>query len=171
MCSEDREALSTLFADALESALDELVRMRGREGEALRLDMDARASALEMIAAGIRARYPGTVREYMERLRAGVQELIGQQADEARLLQEVAVMADRAAIDEELVRLSSHIAQLREFLRQPEPAGRKLDFLVQEMNREVNTIGSKTSELAITQLVLDAKNALEKLREQLQNVE
>lgn len=168
---EDREALSTLFADALEGALNELVRMRGREGEALRLDMDARASALEMIAAGIRARYPGTVREYMERLRAGVQELIGQQADEARLLQEVAVMADRAAIDEELVRLSSHIAQLREFLRQPEPAGRKLDFLVQEMNREANTISSKSQDLEITRLAMDAKAEIEKLREQLQNIE
>jgi len=168
---EDREALSKLFSDALEGALDELALMRGREGEALRTDMDARASALEQIVGGIQNRYPGTVRQYMERLRAGVQELIDRQVDEARLLQEVALMADRAAIDEELVRLSSHILQLREYLRQPEPAGRKLDFLVQEMNREVNTISSKSQDIEITRLAMDGKAEIEKLREQLQNIE
>ncbi len=168
---EDQEALGALALEALDAALDALCQMRAQEGRAMRRDLEVRADALETIAADIRRRHPGTVRAYMERLQKSVMELIGQQIDEGRLAQEVAVMADRAAIDEELVRLSSHIEQLRALLAMEEPAGRKLDFLVQEMNREVNTISSKSQDIVITRLAIDGKAEIEKLREQLQNIE
>ncbi len=107
----------------------------------------------------------------MQRLRQSVQELLGQQMDEQRLFAEAAIMADRAAIDEELVRLDSHFQQLEKLLDAEEPVGRKLDFLVQELNREFNTISSKSQDMGITRLVLEAKSEIEKLREQVQNVE
>ena len=109
--------------------------------------------------------------EYQARLKARVEELLGGNMDEQRLLQEVAVMADRSAISEETVRLKSHIAQLRELFESAEPMGRRIDFIVQELNREVNTIGSKASDTMIAQAVVSAKGEIEKLREQVQNVE
>ena len=145
--------------------------MRRREGEAMRRDLQSRQIALGRIAAEIRALFPGTVERYMQRLRQSVQELLGQQMDEQRLFAEAAIMADRAAIDEELVRLDSHFQQLEKLLDAEEPVGRKLDFLVQELNREFNTISSKSQDLGITRLVLEAKSEIEKLREQVQNVE
>ena len=127
--------------------------------------------ALERIQAAIAARAPQSVVSCRERLRANVEELLGSQMDEARLVQEVAIMADRLAIDEELVRLKSHISQLRALIRDPAPAGRRLDFLAQEFNREVNTIASKSQDIEITRLAMDGKAEIEKLREQVQNVE
>ena len=117
------------------------------------------------------SRAPQSVVSYRERLRANVEELLGSQMDEARLVQEVAIMADRLAIDEELVRLKSHISQLRALICDPAPAGRRLDFLAQEFNREVNTIASKSQDIEITRLAMDGKAEIEKLREQVQNVE
>lgn len=168
---EDLDALRALLLDTLLEALDDLCAMRAREGENMCRDLAFRADALEKIGHDIQERYPGTVKDYMERLRAGVAELIGQQIDEQRLVQEVSVMAERSAIDEELVRLSSHISQLRQYLVMQEPVGRKIDFLVQELNREVNTISSKSQDIEITRLAMDGKAEIEKLREQLQNVE
>ena len=109
--------------------------------------------------------------EYRERLRARIEEVCQAQLDEVRLAQEVALVADRAAVDEETVRLRSHIAQMRELMDMDAPGGRKLDFLVQEMNREVNTTGSKSSDLTLTGIVVEAKAELEKIREQIQNIE
>ena len=126
---------------------------------------------MERIQASIAARAPQTLDLYRERLRANVEELLGSQMDEARLVQEVAIMADRLAIDEELVRLTSHISQLRALIRDPRPRGRRLDFLAQEFNREVNTIASKSQDIEITRLAMDGKAEIEKLREQVQNVE
>ena len=168
---EDREALRALLLETLEGALDEATAMRAVEGEALQRDLNARADALEKIARAIAARAPQTLIAYRERLRANVEELLGGQMDESRLVQETAIMADRLAIDEELVRLESHIAQLRALTGDPAPAGRRLDFLAQEFNREVNTIASKSQDIEITRLAMDGKAEIEKLREQVQNVE
>ncbi len=168
---EDRDAVTALMLDTLNEALDQLVAMRAREGEAMRRDLSEKVDAIERMTARIGERYPQTVEEYRNRLRAAVEELIGQQVDETRLLTEVVVMADRSAIAEELVRLNSHVAALRRLFEDPEPIGRRLDFLVQELNRETNTITSKSQDIPITQLALDMKSEIEKLREQLQNVE
>ena len=168
---EDRDAVTALMLDTLNEALDQLLAMRAREGEAMRRDLSDKVDAIERMTARIGERYPQTVEEYRNRLRAAVEELIGQQVDETRLLTEVAVMADRSAIAEELVRLDSHVAALRRLFEDPEPIGRRLDFLVQELNRETNTITSKSQDIPITQLALDMKSEIEKLREQLQNVE
>lgn len=168
---EDQQALSALTLSALDTALDSLCVMRRREGEAMRGDVETRLDTLERTAHAIDERAPQWLEEYRQRLRARIEEICQMQLDEARLTQEVALAADKAAVDEETVRLRSHIAQMRDLLKQSEPAGRKLDFLVQEMNREVNTTGSKSSDLILTGMVVDAKAELEKIREQIQNIE
>lgn len=168
---EDQRALSALTLSALDTALDSLCAMRRREGEAMRGDVETRLDTLERTAHAIDERAPQWLEEYRQRLRARIEEICQMQLDEARLTQEVALAADKAAVDEETVRLRSHIAQMRDLLKQSEPAGRKLDFLVQEMNREVNTTGSKSSDLILTGMVVDAKAELEKIREQIQNIE
>lgn len=168
---EDQEALRALLREALGQALDALVAMREREGVAMAADLGAKVDAIEAMTRQIEERYPQTVEEYTARLRASIEELIGQGVDEARLLTEVAIMADRSAIAEETVRLRSHVQQLRECFAKAEPIGRRLDFLVQELNREVNTISSKSQDIPITRLAVDCKAEIEKLREQLQNVE
>ncbi len=115
---------------------------------------------------------PRTVEAYRERLTAKIHEVLAdRQIDESRIITEAAIFADRVAVDEETVRLTSHIAQFREILTHEEPIGRKLDFLVQEMNREANTIGSKAQDVAIAQVVVDIKSNIEKIREQIQNIE
>lgn len=168
---EDQQALSALTLSALDTALDSLCAMRRREGEAMRGDVETRLDTLERTAHAIDERAPQWLEEYRQRLRARIEEICQMQLDEARLTQEVALAADKAAVDEETVRLRSHIAQMRDLLKQSEPTGRKLDFLVQEMNREVNTTGSKSSDLILTGMVVDAKAELEKIREQIQNIE
>ncbi|MBQ3079594.1 MAG: YicC family protein [Clostridia bacterium] len=169
--AEDEEALKNLMKETLQAALDNLNAMRAREGEAMKSDMLLKLQEIECETEKIEKRYPETVNEYHDRLKARVEELLNSQMDENRLAQEVAVMADRAAIAEETVRLRSHIAQAREKCMAKEPVGRALDFIVQEMNREVNTISSKSQDIPITQSVIQLKSAIEKLREQLQNVE
>ena len=168
---EDQEAVKALLATALEEALEQLKAMRAREGEAIRADLSARVDAIERMTAEVEARYPQTVEAYTQRLRAAMEELAGSGADETRLMMEVAVMADRSAIAEETVRLHSHIQQLRNVFESPEPIGRRVDFIVQELNREVNTISSKSQDIPITQLTVDMKAEIEKLREQVQNIE
>ncbi len=168
---EDQDALRALLRETLDEALDALVAMRAREGAEMKKDLAGRAAHIEEMTLQVEARYPQTVEEYTRRLRASIEELIGQSVDETRLLTEVAVMADRSTIAEETVRLKAHIAQLRECLEKDEPVGRRIDFLVQELNREVNTISSKSQDVPITQLVVSMKAEIEKLREQLQNIE
>ena len=168
---EDQEALRALLKQTIAQALDELTAMRRREGVAMAADLNAKVDAIEAMTRRIEERYPQTVQEYTARLRASIEELIGQNVDETRLLTEVAIMADRSAIAEETVRLHSHVQQLRECFASTEPVGRRLDFLVQELNREVNTISSKSQDIPITRLAVDCKAEIEKLREQLQNVE
>lgn len=168
---EDQDALRALLKQTINEALDHLVAMREREGIEMCADLNRKVDSIEEMTKQIEARYPQTVAEYTARLRASIEELIGQNVDETRLLTEVAVMADRSAIAEETVRLRSHIQQLRETFAKTEPIGRRLDFLVQELNREVNTISSKSQDIPITRLAVDCKAEIEKLREQLQNVE
>lgn len=168
---EDQDALRELLKETLDAALSQLVEMRRREGAEMKKDLSFRTDRIEEMTNAVEARYPETVAEYTRRLRASIEELIGRNVDETRLLTEVAVMADRSAIAEETVRLHAHIAQLRECLEKAEPVGRRIDFLVQELNREVNTISSKSQDVPITQLVVSMKAEIEKLREQLQNIE
>ena len=169
---EDQDALRALMREALTGALEQMQAMREKEGEALKSDISSRIDTLEKMTEEIEARYPETVAEYQQKLKARVEELLGGATmDEQRLMQEVAVMADRSAIAEETVRLHSHFAQVRGFMAAGEPVGRKLDFIVQELNREVNTISSKSQDVPITRLVVEAKAEIEKIREQVQNVE
>jgi uncharacterized protein (TIGR00255 family) len=161
----------------LEKALGALLSMRRHEGRALERDLTARLKGIEQRITTIRHRLPQLVQEHAGRLQARVNRLLegsptGRGAlDPARLAQEVALLADRGDVSEELTRLESHLEQFRHFLRKPTPVGRSLDFLVQEISREVATIGSKVADLAVTQEVLAVKAELEKIREQVQNVE
>ena len=168
---EDEDALRSLMTEALGGALAENDRMREREGVSMKEDFLVRADNIAALRDRIAARWPEIQEEYREKLTARLRELVGQNADEGRILTEAAIVADRSAVDEELVRLRSHLGQLHEMIESPEPVGRKLDFLVQEMNREVNTIGSKTQDITVTGCVVECKSEIEKLREQVQNVE
>ena len=168
---EDQEAVRSLFTEALSGALDALIVMRAQEGESMKRDILDKIGRIEEIREAIFARAPLVVEDYRVKLRERIAALTDGEIDEARLLTEVAIFADRAAIDEELVRLLSHTAQIRKTVELAEPVGRKLDFLVQELNREVNTIGSKAMDAEIAQNVVQAKGEIEKLREQVQNIE
>ena len=168
---EDQAVVRSLFERALDGALLELSAMREREGEAMRTDILEKTANIESIRDGIALRAPLVVEEYRAKLHQRIASLLEGELDETRFATEVALFADRAAIDEELVRLVSHISQIRATVELAEPVGRKLDFLVQELNREVNTIGSKASDASIAQAVVQAKGEIEKLREQVQNVE
>jgi len=169
---EDGEVLWEGLSIAVENALASLIEMRQNEGEELKKVLLERVEYIEGLIGEISRRAPEVPKEYKQKLEARIKELIEQQnIDENRLLTEVAFFADRASIDEELVRLSSHMSQMRETLGLDQPVGRKLDFLVQEMNREVNTIGSKANDLEITKAVLEIKSEIEKIREQIQNIE
>ena len=168
---EDQQAVRELFDEALSAALCELIAMREREGESMKQDILQKLTRIEEIRGEIAQRAPLVVEDYRVRLAERIAALTDGEIDEARLITEVAIFADRAAIDEELVRLLIHIAQIRATVELSEPVGRKLDFLVQELNREVNTIGSKAMDAQIAQCVVQAKGEIEKLREQVQNVE
>lgn len=168
----DEEAVWNAILPVLTSATDAFIAMREKEGLKLKEDVLSRAEVILDRVAFVEARSPETVKEYNEKLKTRIQELIGDaKVDEARLLNEAAIYADKVAVDEETVRLRSHIEQLKAMLEEAEPIGRKMDFLVQEINREANTIGSKASDLDITAKVLDIKGEVEKIREQIQNIE
>jgi uncharacterized protein (TIGR00255 family) len=168
----DPDAAREALRRALAGALDALVEMRAREGEALARDLAGRIDGIEALAARVEGLGPQVVEHHRARLAERVQELVrGVPVDAGRLEQEVALLADRTDVTEELTRLRSHIAQVRGLLQLAEPGGRKLDFLVQEMHREVNTIGSKSQSAEIATLVVALKAEVERLREQVQNVE
>lgn len=170
--SAPSESLLTELLAAVRQAVEGLDAMRSREGAALHDDLKARRENLGRLMDAVRNRAPSVVAEYGERLRERIRLLLSESTlDEARLSQEVAFMADRCDITEELVRMGSHLEQFDNALALTEPVGRKLDFLIQEMNREVNTIGSKASDAEITALVVELKTELEKVREQVQNIE
>ena len=168
---EDQEAVSALLRETLADVLAEVRRMRAIEGEALKKDLTLHLDALAALRDEIEKLAPGVPKSYQEKLLARLREMGVKELDEQRLAQEAALMADHCAIDEELSRLQSHIAQVRKTMDSEGEVGRRLDFLTQELNREVNTIGSKASDAEITKLVVQAKSEIEKLREQVQNVE
>jgi uncharacterized protein (TIGR00255 family) len=168
---EESEFLPQL-TQAVCSAVAAIEGMRLKEGEALAADLLARREQIARWVEEINQRTPQMVQEYQQKLEARLEQLLGStELDPARLAQEVALLADRCDITEELVRLASHFHQFDETLKLKEPVGRKLDFLMQEMNREVNTIGSKANDAAIATLVIQIKAEMEKMREQVQNVE
>lgn len=156
---------------AIQSATAELTRMREAEGVALAADLRLNADGLEALRGEVATQSEGVAERLRARLEERLRRLVADRVDPARLAQEVALLAEKADISEELARLGSHLAQLREALASPEPVGRKLDFLLQEMNRETNTIGSKAAEHAVSARVVEMKTLLERLREQAQNVE
>ncbi|WP_407307537.1 YicC/YloC family endoribonuclease [Desulfosporosinus sp. SB140] len=166
------DTLWNVCAEALLKAADGFGQMRRIEGEKLTIDLLRRLDLLAEHLRVISERAPHVVKDYQERLQERIQTLLGGvELDPVRLANEVAYFADRASITEELVRFDSHLAQSREGLRSNNSVGRKLDFLVQEMNREINTIGSKANDLSIGKQVVSVKSELEKVREQIQNLE
>ena len=168
----DLEAARGAVREALDRSLDQLTAMRAREGEALARDLSERLDRVEAWAAGVERLAPESVEHHRERLQERVQELArGIPLDPSRLAQEVALFADRIDVAEEITRLRSHLAQTRRLMTGSEPAGRKMEFLVQEMHREVNTIGSKSQSAAIAAIVVSLKAEIERMREQVQNVE
>lgn len=169
---QDQDALAADLYAALDLALADFDRMRSTEGEKLKEDLLCKLAHLEDFVTQVETRSPQTVKEYREKLLSKLQEVLSNtQIDEGRILTEAAIFADKVAVDEETVRLRSHIAQFRDLLEQGGIVGRKIDFLIQEMNRETNTIGSKCTDLAISHVVVDMKSEIEKLREQVQNIE
>lgn len=169
---EDEEKIWSYVRQTADEAVEKFVAMRAFEGEKMRDDILSRADFILSNVEFIEQRSPQTVREYNDKLIARVHDLIGDATlDEARIIQEVAVFADKVAVAEETIRLRSHIDQLRAFVSSDGPIGRKLDFLVQEINRETNTIGSKANDVEIARSVVDVKAEIEKIREQIQNIE
>lgn len=168
----DSSALMTGITEILERALTEYDAMRLREGEKLRDDVLARLETISRLTGVVEENAPKTVAEYRARLEQKLQEVLATaNIDESRVLTEAAIFADKIAVDEETVRLRSHISQMRQMLADGSPAGRKLDFLIQEFNREANTIGSKCNDGALAKVVVDMKSEIEKIREQIQNIE
>lgn len=168
----DDETVRKVTLQAVSEAVSALVAMREREGAALAADLSEKLASIEASLEEVKKEAPRAVAEYRRKLRARIDEALGQlPLDEARLATEVALFADKCAIDEEISRLGAHIAAMRALIASQGQVGRKLDFLVQEMNRETNTIGSKANDLAITERVLAMKNDIEKIREQAQNAE
>ena len=168
----DEDAVWQAVQQVTDQALDRFIAMREREGERLRADVLSRADTILKAVSAVEERSPRTVQEHMQKVEARMRELLdGAAVDENRLLTEAAIYADKIAVAEETVRLRSHIDQLRQLLDSGEAIGRKLDFLVQEMNRETNTIGSKCCDIELTRIVVDIKAEIEKIREQIQNIE
>ena len=168
----DFAAVTADLCAVLEEALEAFQSMRAAEGAKLAGDIGARLDTVERLTAQVEARSPETVREYREKLYRRMKEVLEDSTiDEQRILMEAALYADKVAVDEETVRLRSHVSQLREMLSADTPQGRRMDFLIQELNREANTIGSKCVDTAIARVVVDLKAEIEKIREQTQNIE
>ena len=169
---QDSEVLREMVAEAVDKAVESLNAMREKEGNALRADLLVKIDKVEQLLSFVKQYAPQVSEQYREKLRLRVSEALqGVDIDENKLINEVCFFADKSCIDEEITRLSSHIERAREILACDEPVGRKLDFLVQEFNRETNTICSKSSFLELTNVALEMKNEIEKIREQVQNLE
>lgn len=168
----NKDKAAAALSEITAKAVEEFNAMREREGERLRRDMLGKLETIEGLVSVVEERSPQTVKEYRERLEARLRDILADRSlDEQRVITEAAIFADRTAVDEETVRLRSHIAQFRTMLEEGSPIGRKMDFLVQEFNRESNTIGSKCSDASLAKVVVDLKSEIEKIREQLQNME
>lgn len=169
----DEASVWETLRSAIDSALSQIVVMRESEGQQLKLDMLEKLGKIEEITSEVKIRSPLVVEEYRRKLNERIAALLEEPAiiDQDRLAMEVAIYADKSSIDEELTRMNSHIAQFRSIIEEDGAVGRKLDFLIQEFNREVNTIGSKSSDSIIVNKVVDLKSEIEKIREQVQNIE
>ena len=168
----DESELWDEVSKTAKAALESFLSMRSAEGGRLKSDILTKLDYIEGVVVAIEERSPFVVEEYRQRLYNRLAELLGDKnIEESRILTEAAIFADKTATDEETVRLKSHVQSFRELLELDVPIGKKLDFLVQEMNREVNTTGSKCSDLAVTKMVVDLKSMIEKIREQIQNIE
>lgn len=169
---EDEDVVWEDVKTALDSAMEGFMALRKSEGERLKADVLSRAETIMSIVSEIEKRSPETVKEYQSRLKEKIEELLqSKEYDEQRVITEVAIYADKVAVDEETVRLRSHFEQLNTYLNDDKPVGRSIDFLIQEMNREANTIGSKVKDAELAQQVVRIKNEIEKIREQIQNIE
>ena len=168
----DEDEVWEAVSEVTDKALESFVSMKEKEGQKLKEDVLARRNNIALMLSQIEERAPMLKTEYYNRLYQKIKELLeDKNIDESRLVTEAGIFADKVAVDEETVRLRSHLHQLGDLLNIKEPVGRKLDFLVQEMNREVNTIGSKAQDVTIARLVVDMKSEIEKIREQIQNIE
>ena len=169
---DDEEEIWQQVSEVAGAALEHFVAMRVTEGAKMYDDIMSRLAMIEETVGKVERLSPAAIEAYRKRLYDKIAEVVGDRnIDESRILTEAAIFADKIAVDEETVRLRSHIAQFRDLLNSGEPVGRKIDFLIQEMNREVNTTGSKAQELEITRMVVDMKAEIEKIREQIQNIE
>ncbi len=169
---EDEDKLWNAVKSVTSSALDEFSAMRTREGERILADLTARIEYMKTLAEKIEERSPETVKEYRQKLYNKIKDILeDREADEGRILTEVAIFADKVAVNEETVRLCSHFDEFYKIVSADEPAGRRLDFLIQEINREINTTGSKANDIEIARYVVELKGETEKLREQVQNIE
>lgn len=170
--SEDQGALLELAKECMTLAIDELVTMREKEGARMGADISMRLDNIEKLTVGVAQRAPFVVEEYRQRLTLRIGEIMAEQPiDLTRITQEVAMYCDRVNVDEEIARMHSHLKGVRDSIAQPVPVGRKLDFMVQEMNREANTMGSKASDIELVGHVVNLKSEIEKIREQVQNIE
>ncbi len=170
--AEDEDEVWEAVRPVVDEALSHFISMRETEGARLKADVEGRAGTILSLVQEIERRSPETLADYQKRLRARIEELLGDaKVDEQRLLTETAIFADKIAVAEETVRLRSHFDQMFSMLGSGQPVGRKLDFIVQEMNREANTIGSKAQDAEIAHMVVDIKAEIEKIREQIQNIE
>ena len=170
--NQDDETIKSELIEVTKQAVNNLVEMRKIEGEKIAQDLQERINDIEEKVKKISSLSTGLIDEYVVKLKMRIKELLeDQQIDEARLAQEVVIYADKCSIQEEVTRLNSHIYQFRELLQSNESVGKKLDFMIQEMNRETNTIGSKANNLEITNEVINIKTQLENIREQVQNIE
>lgn len=169
---EDEEEVWNAVKEVLDVALDNFIKMREVEGEKMKADIMSRAETILSIVSKIEEKSPERVKDYESRLKERIEELLGSaDFDEQRILTEVAIFADKVAVDEETVRLRSHFDQLKLLMNSDGEIGRKIDFIIQEMNREANTIGSKANDSTLSHMVVDIKAEIEKIREQIQNIE
>lgn len=170
---EDIESIWGILKDPLKGALEMLISMRQKEGTALKSDIETKCSVIKELVDLVEEKSIHSIDHYREKLNTRINDLISDKSliDENRLAMEVAIFSDKACIDEEIVRLKSHLSQVSESINISKPIGRKLDFIVQEMNREANTIASKANDVNVIHIVLDIKNEIEKIREQIQNIE
>lgn len=170
--NQDDETIKNELIEVTENAVNQIIEMKEKEGEKIAEDLTRRLEEIQKKILEISTLSTGLIKEYVVKLKARVQELLqNQEIDEARLTQEVVIYADKCSVEEEITRLNSHISQFKELLNSNSQIGKKLDFIIQEMNRETNTIGSKANNLEITNDVIDIKTEIENIREQVQNIE
>ena len=168
----DEEEIFNKINSVLTDALDDFVKMRSEEGARLEEDIKSHLNTILTLVSKIEKRSPETTDEYRKRLETRIREVLeDRNIDEARIVTEAAIFADKVAVDEETVRLKSHIKEFLNAIKTDKPIGKKLDFIIQEMNRETNTIGSKASDIEICSTVVEIKSEIEKVREQIQNIE